>query len=66
VFLAMTCLSTVYLGWHFFVDVLGGMALGTVGFWLGAMATGNRVGLRPRLRVEEAPQLEPASSPVSL
>ena len=23
-FLALTCLATVYLGWHFFVDVLGG------------------------------------------
>ncbi len=52
-FLAMTCISTVYLGWHFFVDVLGGMALGTLGVWLGALATGNRVGLRPRLKVEE-------------
>jgi len=66
VFLAMTCLSTVYLGWHFFVDVLGGMALGTIGFWLGALATGNRVGLRPRLRVEEAPEPEPAASTASL
>jgi len=65
VFLAMTCLSTVYLGWHFFVDVLAGLALGTVGVWLGALATGNRVGLRPRLKVEER-ELEPAASPASL
>jgi len=64
-FLAMTSLSTVYLGWHFFVDVLGGLALGAVGVWLGAMATGNRVGLRPRLRVEEA-QSERAASPARL
>jgi hypothetical protein len=64
-FLAMTCLSTVYLGWHFFVDVLGGMALGAVCVWLGALATGNRVGLRPRLRVE-AEDLAPAASPASL
>ncbi len=64
-FLAMTCISTVYLGWHFFVDVLGGMALGTFGVWLGAMATGNRVGLRPRLKVDQ-PELEPAASPASL
>ncbi len=35
-FLAMTCISTVYLGWHFFVDVLGGMALGAFAVWLGA------------------------------
>jgi hypothetical protein len=59
-FLAMTCLSTVYLGWHFFVDVLGGIALGAIAVWLGAMATSNRVGLRPRLAVEEE---EPAAVP---
>ena len=28
-FAALTCLATVYLGWHFFVDVLGGFAVGT-------------------------------------
>ncbi len=66
VFLAMTCLSTVYLGWHFFVDVLAGLALGSLCVWLGALATGNRVGLRPRLKVEEAPEPERAASPASL
>jgi membrane-associated phospholipid phosphatase len=65
VFLAMTCLSTVYLGWHFFVDVIAGLALATVAVWAGALATGNRVGLRPRLKQEE-PELEPAASPASL
>jgi membrane-associated phospholipid phosphatase len=64
-FLGMTCLSTVYLGWHFFVDVVAGLVLGAAGAWLGALATGNRVGLRPRLRVEEA-QPVPAASPASL
>ncbi|HWM05693.1 MAG TPA: phosphatase PAP2 family protein, partial [Actinophytocola sp.] len=65
VFLAMTCLSTVYLGWHFFVDVLAGLALGSLCVWLGALATGNRVGLRPRLKVESE-EPEPAASPASL
>jgi hypothetical protein len=65
VFLALTCMSTVYLGWHFFVDVLAGLALGALCVWLGAMATGNRVGLRPRL-IAEAREPEPAASPASL
>lgn len=52
-FLVATCFSTVYLGWHFFVDVVGGLALGTLGAWMGAMATGNHVGVRPRLKIEE-------------
>ena len=64
-FLAMTSVSTVYLGWHFFVDVLGGVALGALSVWLAALATGNRAGLLPRLRVEE-PEPEPAASPASL
>ncbi len=63
VFLAATCVSTVYLGWHFFVDVLGGIVLGAIGVWLAAMATGNHVRLRPRLKVEE-PEPEPAASGV--
>ena len=60
-FLAATCVSTVYLGWHFFVDVLGGLALGAIAVWMGALATGNHVGVRPRLRIEE-PEPEPAAS----
>jgi hypothetical protein len=39
--------------------------LGALSVWLGALATGNRVGVRPRLRVEaEGPA--PAASPASL
>ena len=49
VFLFLTILSTVYLGWHFAADVLGGVALGAVAVWLAGMATGNRVGWRVRL-----------------
>jgi len=61
-FLAATCIATVYLGWHFFVDVLAGLALGSVAAWMGAMATGNHIGLRPRLRVDEEEAPEPAAS----
>jgi membrane-associated phospholipid phosphatase len=64
-FLAATCFSTVYLGWHFFVDVMGGFVLGTIGFWMAALATGNHVGVRPRLRAEE-PELEPVASAARL
>lgn len=55
VFLALTILSTVYFGWHFAVDALGGVALGATGVWAAGIATGNRVGWRLRLRREEAP-----------
>lgn len=49
VFLGLTVLATVYLGWHYVVDVLGGLALGSFAVWVAALATGNRVGWRPRL-----------------
>ena len=50
VFLGLTVLATIYLGWHFFIDVLAGAALGSFTVWAAAMVTGNRVGLRPQLR----------------
>ena len=49
VFLGLTVLATVYLGWHFFVDVIGGAALGAFAVWIAGVATGNRVGWRLRL-----------------
>lgn len=55
VFLALTVLSTIYLGWHFFVDSLGGAVVGALAAWAAALATGNHVGLRPRL-ADPAPQ----------
>lgn len=50
VFLGLTVLATIYLGWHFFIDVLAGAALGSFTVWAAAMVTGNRIGLRPQLR----------------
>ena len=47
-FAALTCLSTVYLGWHFFVDVLGGFAVGTLSLVLAAWATGHPLRRRDR------------------
>ncbi|HEV2798187.1 MAG TPA: phosphatase PAP2 family protein [Nocardioides sp.] len=40
-FLALTMVATIYLGWHFFVDVVAGVGVGTAAFVLGARATGN-------------------------
>ncbi|MDO9497906.1 MAG: phosphatase PAP2 family protein, partial [Nocardioides sp.] len=56
VFLVLTVFATVYLGWHFFIDAIAGAVLGAGTVWLAAMATGNRVGLRPRLRRDEPRQ----------
>ncbi|WP_139978180.1 phosphatase PAP2 family protein [Nocardioides litoris] len=61
-FLVLTMLSTLYLGWHYFVDVLGGAAIGSFAVWAAAMATGNRVGLRPRLMRSEPADSETVSA----
>lgn len=50
-FAVLTSVSTVYLGWHFFVDVLGGAVVGAVALVLAATATGHplrRERVRPR------------------
>jgi len=49
VFLALTVLSTIYLGWHFSMDAIGGAVLGAAAVWIAAIGTGNHVGGRPRL-----------------
>lgn len=49
VFLALTALGTVYLGWHFAVDTIGGVLVGSAGAWVAALGTGNHVGWRPQL-----------------
>jgi PAP2 superfamily len=42
-FLGLTVLATIYLGWHYLTDAVGGAVLGAVGAWVGAVATGNSV-----------------------
>ncbi|WP_082624244.1 phosphatase PAP2 family protein [Nocardioides sp. Soil805] len=42
VFLVLNVLATVYLGWHYFVDVLGGVGIGVAAVWIAAWGTGNR------------------------
>jgi hypothetical protein len=41
VFLALTVPCTVYLGWHYAVDALGGAVLGVAGVWIAGKGTGN-------------------------
>jgi hypothetical protein len=47
-FLAVTVVATVYLGWHYFADALAGAVLGAAGVWIAALGTGNHD--RGRLR----------------
>jgi len=51
-FLALTVVSTVYLGWHYLIDAVGGVALGAVAVWLSAVVTRNTQHVPPR-RVEQ-------------
>jgi hypothetical protein len=53
VFLALTIVTTVYLGWHYFVDALGGIVLGVAGVAIAAWGTGNQ--MRRRQPAESAP-----------
>lgn len=46
VFSALTVLATLYLGWHFFVDVVAGAALGYAGAMIGAWGTGIQLRLK--------------------
>ncbi len=55
VFLGLTVLATMYLGWHYFADVLGGAVLGAVGVWIAAIGTGNHHRCRPRLAAVQRP-----------
>jgi hypothetical protein len=41
VFLGLTIVATVYLGWHFFVDVLAGICVGVAAVAAAGIATGN-------------------------
>lgn len=50
IFWVLTVFATLYIGWHFFCDIIGGAAVGSFAVWISAMTTGNHVGLRPRLR----------------
>lgn len=65
VFLVLNVLATVYLGWHYFVDVLGGVGIGVAAVWIAAWGTGNRHRLPTLLpsRHEDADVLAPRDAP---
>jgi hypothetical protein len=42
VFLALTCVATVYLGWHFVVDDIAGLVIGWAAVRLGVWTTGGQ------------------------
>ncbi|MFL6155746.1 MAG: phosphatase PAP2 family protein [Marmoricola sp.] len=48
-FLGLTVCATIYFGWHFSVDALGGAVLGVLAVWFAALGTGNHVNGFPRL-----------------
>ncbi len=62
VFFALTVLATVYLGWHFFVDALGGVVLGALGVLVAAWGTGNHVRGVPRRIDLQASQVPATTS----
>ncbi len=62
VFLWLTVIATVYLGWHYFVDTLGGAALGAAAVWIAAIGTGNHDRGRPRMMSRE-PERIPVEQP---
>jgi membrane-associated phospholipid phosphatase len=43
IFLALTMVTTVYLGWHYVVDTIGGIVLGVAGVAIAAWGTGNQL-----------------------
>jgi hypothetical protein len=63
VFLFLTVLATIYLGWHYFTDGIAGAALGAAGVWIAALGTGNHVRGRPTAMVSHGPTQELVVSP---
>ncbi|CAN5170737.1 hypothetical protein BH18ACT9_BH18ACT9_13050 [soil metagenome] len=60
-FLGLTVVATVYLGWHYFADALGGAVIGALGVLVAAWGTGNHSRGIP-LRLERTgPQARVAS-----
>ena len=47
-FLVLTVVSTIYLGWHYFTDAIGGAVIGADGVLVGAWVTGNHGNGVPR------------------
>lgn len=61
IYLAFTITATLYLGWHYIADDLGGLVIGWVAVAIGAWATGNT--RRQKRKKLEAAEPEPESEP---
>ena len=42
VFFVLTVLATIYFGWHYIADDVGGVVIAVVAVWLGGLATGQK------------------------
>ena len=42
VFFVLTVVATLYFGWHYIADDIGGAVIGVVAVWLGGLATGQK------------------------
>ena len=60
IFWVITVFGTMYLGWHFFTDIVSGTVVGAFAVWAAAIGTGNHDGWRLRLRRGPANAAEPA------
>ena len=60
IYLAFTITATLYLGWHYVADDIGGLLIGWIAVAVGAWATGN-TRWQKRRRLETAEQVEPVS-----
>jgi membrane-associated phospholipid phosphatase len=65
VYLGLTSLSTIYLGWHYLLDLVGGAALGIAAAWIAAKGTGQEFRRRPLAVAAGQPAEASAASPLA-
>lgn len=63
IFVGLTTIATIYFGWHYILDDIGGLAIAVISVYLGAVATGQKFTNRGR-RVH--PTTETRKVPVEL
>lgn len=65
-YLGFTILATLYLGWHYVADDVGGLLIGWLAVLIGAFVTGNtKRQKRKRLAEHDVPAVEPATRVVT-
>jgi membrane-associated phospholipid phosphatase len=63
-FFVLTVISTLYFGWHYIADDLGGVVVAVLAVWLGGIATGQRFIRTGFLRWSIHPTTDSADVPV--